>query len=265
MAMSNDANQNWAQADGAPTRRRGGVRRAPLRGLRCVRGGGFTIIEMIVVVVIITLLVSILLPALGSARREARRVKCLVNLRSFGTALQMYMEESKGLLPRVLPLHDTTWGGNDAGLLTVLERYMSVRAPYRSDPSDVSSELVVADVFRCPMDVEQSWKKTGTSYEYWAGSLMIAREIFRADPNPPLSVTKFYEGSRDFPVMADAGQWHRGSGQPRGQNALFYGGSWSTGWLNIDPTSGLGPPLEFRRMDGDEERGLPDSDGEGDR
>lgn len=45
------------------------------------RSGAFTLVEMLMVVALITLLISLLLPALGRARENARRVICLQNER----------------------------------------------------------------------------------------------------------------------------------------------------------------------------------------
>jgi prepilin-type N-terminal cleavage/methylation domain-containing protein/prepilin-type processing-associated H-X9-DG protein len=57
---------------------------------------GFTLVELLVVVGIISVLVAILLPSLTAARRQARAVGCLSNLRQLGMAFQMYCAENKG-------------------------------------------------------------------------------------------------------------------------------------------------------------------------
>jgi prepilin-type N-terminal cleavage/methylation domain-containing protein len=65
---------------------------------RCSQAG-FTLVELLVVIGIIALLISILLPALGKARRSAQTVACQANLRSIMQAVRLYAADSKDWVP----------------------------------------------------------------------------------------------------------------------------------------------------------------------
>jgi prepilin-type processing-associated H-X9-DG protein/prepilin-type N-terminal cleavage/methylation domain-containing protein len=72
----------------------------PWLALGARSGGGFTLLELLVVVGVIGLLIGILLPALGGARRSARNVSCASNLRQWAWAVNVYAHQNHGYLPR---------------------------------------------------------------------------------------------------------------------------------------------------------------------
>jgi len=55
---------------------------------------GFTLVELLVVISIIALLVSILMPALGRAREQARSVECLSNLHRIALSVVFYSDDN---------------------------------------------------------------------------------------------------------------------------------------------------------------------------
>ena len=69
------------------------------------RRGGFTLVELLVVIGIIAVLIGVLLPALGQARAQSRAVACLSNLRQISTAALMYAQETKWYVSYVPPVN----------------------------------------------------------------------------------------------------------------------------------------------------------------
>lgn len=202
--------------------------------------GGFTLVELLVVMAVIAVLVGITMPALSGSRETSRRLKCLTNLKGLGVGFAVYMNDSKDLLPRVRPLHEPSGNTNDSSLLDVMVQYLSVPAPQRSDPNNPNSPFAnVSEVFICPSDkvgkdeatgFEPLWRSAGTSYEYLAGGAMILCEQLTV-PDPQKAVTATYGDPkwRDLPVMIDNDDWHPGRkvGVPR--NGLYFG-DWRADW-----------------------------------
>jgi len=224
---------------------------------------GFTLIELLVVIAIISVLISMLMPALASARRSARHIKCLANLKGIGQGVDAYMiSTSKGLLPRVLPLHDSNGNQNDPSLLDVLAEYVDAPPPRKLDDGKYAS----TDPWVCPedrsstdaeSDFDPTWRVYGTSYEYVPGGIMLIAETSLGINRNKLAraVTGVYDRSpKPLPVLIDGDNWHTlriGAGDKK--NAVYYG-DWRADWLRpidgdeagnimaeIARTAGLGP------------------------
>ncbi len=73
----------------------------------CRSIGGFTLVELLVVLGIIVTLISILLPVIGQVGEMSRRTVCLSNLRQLGAASITYAADHDGYLP-IRP-HNAPW------------------------------------------------------------------------------------------------------------------------------------------------------------
>lgn len=89
---------------------------------------GFTLIEVLVVVAIISSLLGILLPAVGQARKSAKRTSCLSNLKQIGLATELYVGEYE--------YYPKAWIDSECRWMDLIKPFIAKKSKVYSYPSD---------------------------------------------------------------------------------------------------------------------------------
>lgn len=123
------------------------------------RRAAFTLIELLVVLAIIGVLAGLLLPTLARAKRKARDITCVSQLRQLGMAVRMYADDYQNRLPsaEILPTMPADPANPLPRICDVLGTYVG-RAVAVTNAS--------ASVFKCPADNLNRYLRQGSSYEW---------------------------------------------------------------------------------------------------
>ena len=168
--------------------------------------GGFSLVELLVVIGVIAILAGLMLPALARAKSKANDVACVGNLKQFSIALRTFADENEGNLPTAEQLPSAPVDPKNP-----LPRICDVLASQFG--YNTNSIPQTKTVFRCPSDLVKRFEQNGSSYEW--NSIYNGRPV----ENPRRSQNPASEA----PLMYDYENFHPGSAIGS-KNVLFADG-----------------------------------------
>ena len=181
------------------------------------RRAGFTLVELLVVIGIAAVMIAMLIPTLGAARRQARTLVCLSNVRQLGVAYQTYLTQNDRSSFEYLTTPAGFW--------------MQLLKP-------MSSQIRLFSI--CPEATDSS-SGVGSDYESWEmlgnrGAYTFNGWLYRYDLNDPSDMNDSYGPHSAYITLPTSGS----SSVP-----IFSDGIWVYAWPHeIDtPPTNLEQPL----------------------
>jgi prepilin-type N-terminal cleavage/methylation domain-containing protein len=195
------------------------------------RAGGFTLVELLVVIGIIAVLIAILMPALSRAQKAARTVTCLSTVRQLSTAYLMYTNQHR----RSIPFYQNTeatglWIGQLRAVYSAIDQHRLCPEAWESYGPVTGSRTGTAFRAWGPSNFPFMGKQTGSyAFNGWLYYYNTATPRTRGSP---------WSGSP--PGLNDPGyprlevDWHRMPARGASNVPVFSDGIWADGWPRPD-------------------------------
>ncbi len=130
---------------------------------------GFSLVELLVVITTISTLLAIMLPSLGRAREQSRRVVCASNLRQLGFSLKMYSMDNNGKYP----IEELCGNPQSALVQNLSPDYSADRDIFYCPGAEAVEPYAQSNEFGGPggdsvINTEENWQRYYISYKYFS-------------------------------------------------------------------------------------------------
>ena len=172
------------------------LRSTKLNGRAAEAWKAFTLIELLVVIAIIAILAAMLLPALGKAKAKGQAIRCVSNMKNWGMATIMYLDENNDRLP---PFGDLSTDYTRDFWHAKLAPYVTLRTQPGVNFGDTAA--FTNQLRRCPggsYSAPPCWKATwaSTGWNCWIGANFgafgdpLSAPFYYIDNTPPLKASR---------------------------------------------------------------------------
>lgn len=205
-----------------------------------LRNGGFTLVELLVVIAVIGILIALLLPAVQAAREAARRAQCRNNLKQLALGVLNYECANRRLPPSALvdlsvnsTANNGSWGvlGRILDYLEEENLRQLVDVEEAWDMQQAISGVRIA-IFQCPSDTKSGEIRDpgggkallySTNYGFNLGTWFVFNPQTEQGgngafyPNSHLPLSRFTDGTSKTMLCAEVKAWQfyiRNGGPP---------------------------------------------------
>jgi len=197
-----------------------------------MKKGSFTLIELLVVVAIIAVLVALLLPAMQSAREQAKIVACQSNLRQFAMAIRQYGNDNQEYFPCYVTKPTPNPNDGNRWYWVLVPNYVLHDGAHRPSilvcPAEANraSTLQFGGITYSMNMIAQGRRMNGDQMTSWGSP--IWKVIIFVDSRPQYPSLNLWRSPHpvagDLELQLERSQRHRG-----GENAVF--GDMHIQWL----------------------------------